>query len=324
VAPSIGSSALGDASSTTRSAISGGAITITDGAKQQQLTGQTAEEAVASISRDTNSTTNTIAPIFDKDKIEAGFDITSQFINQAGTFVNNRAKEADAAKEAASNPNLTPEQRAAAQQKADQLNAEWGPGGSYRQVLTALSVAAGGNVTGGVGQLAQGAAVAYIQELGASKVKQIADSLDSDTARAALHAIVGCAGAAASSQSCGSGAMGAATSSILNSLLGPSDGLTAEQKNARVDAITSLVAGIAAAGGNASTASSAAQIETENNGASGTPGNNQAQNKQFRAIVVELGLSKAQARTLHDEITGQDLGYHEIRAIAIDLFGNGK
>jgi filamentous hemagglutinin len=323
-APPVVMSASGDASSTTRSAISGGAITITDGAKQQQLTGQTAEEAVASISRDTNSTTNTIAPIFDKDKIEAGFDITSQFINQAGTFVNNRAKEADAAKEAASNPNLTPEQRAAAQQKADQLNAEWGPGGSYRQVLTALSVAAGGNVTGGVGQLAQGAAVAYIQELGASKVKQIADSLDSDTARAALHAIVGCAGAAASSQSCGSGAMGAATSSILNSLLGPSDGLTAEQKNARVDAITSLVAGIAAAGGNASTASSAAQIETENNGASGTPGNNQAQNKQFRAIVVELGLSKAQARTLHDEITGQDLGYHEIRAIAIDLFGNGK
>jgi hypothetical protein len=118
--------------------------------------------------------------------------------------------------------------------------------------------------------------------------------------------------------------MGAAASSVLNSLLGPSDGLTVEQRNARVDAISSLVAGVAGAGGNASTASSTAQIETENNGASGTPGNNQAQNKQFRSIVAELGLSKEQARGLHDEITGQNLGYHEIRAIAIDMFGNGK
>ncbi|CAE6732591.1 hemagglutinin repeat-containing protein [Paraburkholderia nemoris] len=323
-APPVVLGASGDAGSTTNSAISGGAITITDGAKQQQLTGQTAAEAVASISRDTTGTTNTIAPIFDKDKIQAGFDITSQLINQAGTFVSNRAKEADAAKKAANDPNLTPDQRAAAQQQADQLSAEWGPGGSYRQILTALTVAAGGNVTGGMGQFAQSTTVTYLQELGANRVKQIADSLGNDTARAALHAIVGCAGAAASSGSCGAGAMGAAASSVLNSLLGPSDGLTVEQRNARVDAISSLVAGVAGAGGNASTVSSAAQIETENNGASGTPGNNQAQNKQFRSIVAELGLSKEQARGLHDEITGQNLGYHEIRAIAIDMFGNGK
>ncbi|SEK01662.1 filamentous hemagglutinin [Paraburkholderia diazotrophica] len=173
MAPPVALSASGDASSTTKSAISGGAINITDSTKQQQLTGQTADEAVASISRDTTSTQATLAPIFDKDKIEAGFDITSQLVNQVGTFVNNRAKEADAAKAAASDPNLTPEQRAAAQQQADQLNAEWGPSGSYRQVLTALTVAAGGNVTGGLGQLAQGATVAYLQELGANGVKRL-------------------------------------------------------------------------------------------------------------------------------------------------------
>ncbi|MBK3824409.1 hemagglutinin repeat-containing protein, partial [Paraburkholderia aspalathi] len=83
--PPVAMNASGDAGSTTRSAISGGAVTITDDAKQQQLTGQTAAEAVAGISRDTTSTANTIAPIFDKDKIQAGFDITSQFINQVGT-----------------------------------------------------------------------------------------------------------------------------------------------------------------------------------------------------------------------------------------------
>jgi filamentous hemagglutinin len=266
MAPPVVMGASGDASSTTRSAISGGAIHITDSDKQQQLTGQTADEAVASISRDTNGTQATIAPIFDKDKIEAGFDITSQFINQAGTFVNNRAKEADAAKAAANDPNLTPEQRAAAQQQADQLNAEWGPSGSYRQVLTALTVAAGGNVSGGMRQFAQSAAVAYIQEIGANQVKQIADSLDSDTARAALHAIVGCAGAAASSQACGAGAMGAAASSVIGSLLGPTTNMSAADREARENLVNSLVAGIATAGGvNAATATGAAQIEVENN-----------------------------------------------------------
>lgn len=130
VAPPVVMSASGDASSTTKSAISGGTIRTTDDAKQQQLSGQTADEAVANVSRDATSAGNALNPIFDKDKIEAGFDITSQFVNQAGTFVANRAKEADAASAAAKDPNLTPEQRAQAQQQADQLNAEWGPGGT--------------------------------------------------------------------------------------------------------------------------------------------------------------------------------------------------
>ena len=204
--------------------------------------------------------------VFDKDKIQAGFDITSQFINQAGTFVANRAAEADAAKAAANNPNLTPDQRAAAQQRADELNSNWGPSGTYRQVLTALSVAAGGNVTGGVGQLAQSATVAYLQELGANQVKQIADNLGSEEARVALHAIVGCAGAAASSQSCGAGAMGAASSSVLGSLLAPSANLSATEREARDNLVTSLVAGVAAVSGqNIATAAGAGKIEVENN-----------------------------------------------------------
>jgi hypothetical protein len=116
--------------------------------------------------------------------------------------------------------------------------------------------------------------------------------------------------------------MGAATSSVLNTLLGSSDHQTTEERNARTNIVGSLVAGIAGASGfDFATLSGVAQIETENNGASGTPGSNQAQNKQFRAIVVELGLSKEQARDLHDEITKQGLGNHEIRAIAIDMFG---
>ncbi|MGP3657608.1 hemagglutinin repeat-containing protein [Burkholderia gladioli] len=266
VAPPVALSASGDANSTTKSGISGGAITIADGAKQQQLTGQTAAEAVSSVNRDTSNTGGALAPIFDKDKIQAGFDITSQFINQAGTFVANRAAEADAAKAAANNPNLTPEQRAAAQQRADELSANWGPNGTYRQVLTALSVAAGGNVTGGLGQFAQNATVAYLQELSTNQVKQIADNLGSEEARAALHAIVECAGAAASSQSCSAGAMGAATSSVLGSLLAPSANLSASEREARDNLVASLVAGVATVSGqNVATATGAGKIEVENN-----------------------------------------------------------
>ena len=85
--------ASGDASSTTQSAISGGAIEIRDESGQQRLTGQTAEQAVASVNRDTSDTLNTLAPIFDKEKIEAGFEIVSEANRQLGQFLTNRAKE---------------------------------------------------------------------------------------------------------------------------------------------------------------------------------------------------------------------------------------
>lgn len=133
-------------------------------------------------------------------------------------------------------------------------------------MLTALSVAAGGNVTGGLGEFAQNASVAYLQKLGANQVKQIADNLGSEEARAALHAIIGCAGAAASSQSCGAGAMGAASNSVLGSLLAPSTNLSASEREARDNLVTSLVAGVAAVSGqDVATATGAGKIEVENN-----------------------------------------------------------
>ena len=193
---------------------------------------------------------------------------------ESGIFLNNRATEAESAKKAveaaAKDPNASPEQIAALQQQADDL-AKWGQGGTYRQVVTALTAAASGNVTGSTAQFAQNAAVGYLQGLAANEVKGLADSLgkgtpEAETARAALHAIVGCAGAAAASQSCGAGAMGAASASVLGSLLSPTDGMTAEQKQARENAIQSLVAGVAGAtGGNAATAMNGATFEIENN-----------------------------------------------------------
>ncbi len=273
-APPIVMGASGSGSSTTVSGISGGAIHITDGAKQQALTGKDADQTVASVNRNVSTevdTSGALKPIFNEKEIKVGFEITGAFISQAGTFLNNRARESTEAQKALDAEKAKPADQQDGAKIAQltqtlQDNATWGIGGTGRMLLTALTAGAGANVTGGMGQLAQNAAVAYLQELGANQVKQIADSLGSEDARAALHAIVGCAGAAASSQSCGAGAMGAAASSVLGSLLGPTDGMTPDQKQARVNLVTSVVAGLAASTGvNAATATSAGQIEVENN-----------------------------------------------------------
>ncbi|QMT13702.1 hemagglutinin repeat-containing protein (plasmid) [Ralstonia solanacearum] len=272
--PPVVMGASGSGSSTTVSGVSGGAIHITNGAKQQALTGKDADQTVAGLNRNVSSevdTTGALKPIFNEKEIRTGFEITGTFISQAGTFLNNRAQESTAAQKALDAEKAKPADQQDAAKIAQltqtlQDNATWGMGGTGRMLLTALTAGAGANVTGGMGQLAQNATVAYLQALGANQVKQIADGLGSEDARAALHAIVGCAGAAAGSQSCGAGAMGAATSSVIGSLLSPTNGMTPDQRQARENLVTSLVAGIAGATGvNAATATSAGQIEVENN-----------------------------------------------------------
>nr|WP_249215132.1 hemagglutinin repeat-containing protein [Ralstonia nicotianae] len=272
--PPVVMGASGSGSSTTVSGVSGGAIHITNGAKQQALTGKDADQTVAGLNRNASSevdTTGALKPIFNEKEIRTGFEITGTFISQAGTFLNNRAQESTAAQKALDAEKAKPADQQDAAKIAQltqtlQDNATWGMGGTGRMLLTALTAGAGANVTGGMGQLAQNATVAYLQALGANQVKQIADGLGSEDARAALHAIVGCAGAAAGSQSCGAGAMGAATSSVIGSLLSPTDGMTPDQRQARENLVTSLVASIAGATGvNAATATSAGQIEVENN-----------------------------------------------------------
>lgn len=58
----------------------------------------------------------------------------------------------------------------------------------------------------------------------------------------------------------------------------------------------------------------------------GTPGNNQAQNKQFddacKEIEKQIGrkLSKDDRRKLHDEITGQDMGFQDLVQHGVSMF----
>ncbi|MDA0576415.1 hypothetical protein NP246_35210 [Burkholderia gladioli] len=86
---------------------------------------------------------------------------------------------------------------------------------------------------------------------------------------AALHAIVGCAGAAPSSQSCGAGAMGAAASSLLTNLFAPpTPDMTEQEKEAKQNLISSIVAGVAAesgVGGASGAATTSATAAAQNN-----------------------------------------------------------
>ncbi|QKQ46598.1 MULTISPECIES: hemagglutinin repeat-containing protein [Achromobacter] len=266
--------ASGSGSSTTQSAISGGTIVIRDEAGQLALTGKTAAETIASLNRDTSDTLNALKPIFDKEKIEAGFEIASEAQRQAGQFLANRADEARAIKEA-----LGEELKKGENADPDllkHLDAEfnrtrpWAMGGDARNALTVLIAAASGNVTGSVGNFAMNAALGYLQTQGAQRVKKWADSLpagaQSESVRTALHALLACGSAAAQGAACSSAAAGAGLSSVLGYLLATPMGGSDEDIEAKNNLLNGIVASIVGAlGGQAATASAAARIEAENN-----------------------------------------------------------
>lgn len=271
--------ASGKDSSRTVSGISGGVITITDETKQKELTGESVDEAVAGVNRDVSSEkdgSNSLDKIFDRDEVEAGFVITRQFVQNVGTFLDDRARETAAAKKEIEKEQSKPRdqwdtEKLAGLAQLIQDNETWETGGTGRRLISALSGAASGNVTGGSAQLIQGATINYLQSLATEQVGRIADALDSETARTALQAVVGCAGATAQGKSCSSGALAASSSVVLNNLLEQlrgrdADALTEEEKQARINLVSTLVSGVvAAAGGDAIVAANTANIETSNN-----------------------------------------------------------
>ena len=180
---------------------------------------------------------NALKPIFNEKEIQAGFEIVGALQRETGTFLANRAKEVDRknaqAKEADAKASdmsngLSDEERlalrdqaAALRDQAKAINDNWGAGGTYRQITMALMAGAGGNVTGSTAQFAQNMLVNYIQQQGASYIGKLVEDeklKEGSPLHAALHAIVACAGAAASNQSCSAGALGAAASSVLTGL----------------------------------------------------------------------------------------------------------
>ena len=280
--PPVALGASGRQAGVTSSAISPGAIVVTTDDAASRT-------AAARVSRDASgANAGALTREFDdtrRAEIGLGFDATRQLTAEVGTFFANRAAEEAAKRRAADAAEARGDAGAAARLRteADGIRNTYGAGSAARIVATAVTGAAGSNVAGGVGNLVQGAAVNVLQSLAATQVKSIADSLgdfrgdataSSEGVRAALQAVVGCAGAAAGgSGGCGSAATGAAAGVVVNYLLTSyvdpalTDGArTLEDQEARKNLVTTIIAGIAVGAGlDAPAATAAAQIETENN-----------------------------------------------------------
>ncbi|KJH65484.1 hemagglutinin repeat-containing protein, partial [Chromobacterium violaceum] len=280
--------------STTRAGISAGSLTITDNALQQAQTGQTAAQAASTANRDVSSDrdgSGKLANNFNASEVQGLFDAANALNQQVGTFMANKAAEAKAAKAAADkaqlDPNKSETEKAQLQAAADDA-AKWAPGGSYSQILTAVTAGIGGNLANGLSGMAQNAGIAYLQGLGAQEVKALADDLEraqsndpdhadkkpeGEVVRVVLHAALACAGAEASGQSCGAGAAGGAASVALNNALDKlqhtdADKMTAEEKLQRENLVNGLLTGLSTATGGAETAATtvnAAKTEMENN-----------------------------------------------------------
>jgi len=154
----------------------------------------------------------------------------------------------------------------------------FGSGTNGRLILTALAGAMEGNLSGSATDLLGSTAASVIQGLGAQGIKEILGDFDpndpdplKEGLRTAFQSILGCAAGAATGGNCGSGALGAAASVVMNDLVSLADGqsvsqLPQEEKDKITSLIASLTGNIAGAlGGNAGVASLAARIESENN-----------------------------------------------------------
>ena len=241
--------AKGDADSTTRAGISGiaGDKSVRTGVDETHKLGQ----------------------IFDKDDIAARFAIVGELTKQVNTLRQNMGKESDDLRQAAKDE-ANPARKQELLDQAQKIDNNWGYGGTYSQITSALIAGVGGNVTGGASQMVQNSLVNYVQQQGAGYLGGLVTKgtlVEGSPAHAALHAILACAGAAASKASCGSGALGAAASSLLTNLFpDPTKDTTNEDKENRRNLLLSLVAGIAGIGGaDLATALNAAQGATDNN-----------------------------------------------------------
>ena len=315
-------SASGNQSGTTQSAIAPATIVITPGASG--VADAASQQVADTISRDT-ATANDGALIqkFDAEKraeVQEAFETVKQLATQVSVFFANRAAEEKQAKDEAAakakalaagfrideNGNkvpLTDAERALysgdektkgsiafLKAKEESLHNTYKDGGTFKIVTTALTAAAGGNVAGGIGNLARATAANVLQSLATTEVKKLVDGFSGDDAtrevlRTALQSVVGCGGATlGGSKSCGSAAVGAAAAVVVGNLLKSLEprkldavveidangnivrDRSLEEQQAYSNLVATIAGGIAAGAGlDASVAASSAVIETENN-----------------------------------------------------------
>nr|WP_253907329.1 hemagglutinin repeat-containing protein [Herbaspirillum rubrisubalbicans] len=196
--------ASGSETSVTRSGVSGAAVTITDAQAQQARTGQSADQAVASLDasvRTGKDSSNSLAKSWDgnqlREDVEAQAKITQAFGQQAAKMVGSYAD----AKEGELRRSALKAAQDGDQAEAAKLSAEadqWKEGGAYRASAHAAIGLLAGGVSGALGAAASSALMPDIAEqikkLGLPPVVESAVSLAA--ASAIGTAVGGGAGAA--------------------------------------------------------------------------------------------------------------------------------
>ena len=249
----------GSASGTTRSAVADGAITVRDAQHQAQ--------DVTGLSRDTENANGRIDKIFDKDKVNNQMAFAQGVQQLAGNVVGDvKAWKLDAAAKETSE-RLLKEHPDYARLSQAQFNehvqsdpgykavaAQWGTGGTYSMVATAVAGALGGLSASNLGAAAGGAMAPYL----ANAIKKATTTYDAQgnphtdvLANTMAHAVAGAVLAQIAGGSAAAGAAGAAggelaAKAIVKVMYPDTDisDLTESQKQ-MVSALSQMAAGLA-------------------------------------------------------------------------------
>lgn len=272
----------GHDSSTTHAAVSEGAIIVRNKDKQQQ--------DVANLSRDVEHASQTLSPIFDKEKEQQRLQ-QSQLIGEIGSQVADIARtegqinainagKAELAKKKINEPEKGASKEAwekyntqlAATEGYKAAQQQWGTGSSVQQAIQAATAAVQGLAGSDLKAALAGAAAPYVAEI-------IGHYSHLDNAgKVAAHAVVNAALAAAQNQSALAGAAGAATAEIVGiiatQMYGKPVSELDETQKQTVSTLATLAAGLAGGltGGSTAdtvTAAQAGKTTVENNSLSG-------------------------------------------------------
>ena len=287
----------GSASGTTRSAVADGTIAVRDAQHQAQ--------DVAGLSRDTENANGHIDKIFDKEKVENQMAFVQGMEELAGNVVadvkewklNAAAKEASdrLLKEHPEYASYTQTQLSALVQSDPAYKAvaeQWGTGGTWSMVATAVAGALGGLSANNLGAAAGGAMAPYLANAikkatttynpdGTENTNQVANTMAHAVAGAVLAQIAGGSAAAGAAGAAGGELAAKAIVAVMYPGTQISD-LTESQKQT-VSALSQMAAGLA--GGIASDSSLGAGV--------GAGGGKNAVENNFLSATSSDSLDKA-------------------------------
>ncbi|WP_434645277.1 hemagglutinin repeat-containing protein [Raoultella planticola] len=308
----------GHDSSTTRAAVSDGTLIVRDQGQQTQN--------VANLSRDVEHASQTLSPIFDKEKEQQRLQQT-QLIGEIGNQVADIARtegqinainagKAELAKEKINEP-----EKGASKEAWEKYNAQltatdgykaaqqqWGTGSSVQQAIQAATAAVQGLAGSDLKAALAGGSAPYVAEV----IKQYSPN---ETSRVMAHAVMAGVAAELQGNSAAAGAAGAATAAIGTSVIakalyGTDDfSKLSETQKQTVSALSTLASGLASglAGGDTSGAVAGGQAgknTSENNdmfslpsglndyGAAAASWNQYAVDKNLTPEQTQAGLDK--------------------------------